>query len=798
VGRFRGAHVQFHAKLKKPIMTKRSSVIAAKSPTPDSPPLVSGISTPHAPRSPPPTHPRLTHAVPVRTSPDSGSGFSPRLPSSESPGLERLLDAVSGDISIPISSTVSSTSSLVGESWKTFSRSHASISTASDSVLATPSHPVPPHVQANHYVDGSEERLSVTSEFYKRSHEVQRVDVAEPFPVSISQPMPEDWTLLSLHEHTYDDSERSKRLSGATSDCGVGIGLSLLQDLINGAEGEDWSSEEGDDLYISMPNTKLPALPGSVEVDNSRQPTALPSTSDLPDSRSRSSSFSISSPTSNQQSISDWEGASDIYDDYRYSRQSIASRISRFSQTSVHTTHSAPKAPPLPTDSREAVEPKQSNDAIRSGLGQPSVSSASPKASVSPLSTIHSNHPPDLPFSAIHPKDRPAIGHAESSPLIQAAFASVTSFPPAVTGAASTLRQRLENERGGLSHLPNIITHQPVDAGRRGQCIVIEDDEVEQSSHHPPGNLETTQETASSSSGSPSSEIGLAQFPNPLVIANSTPPPSPPKPITSPTITPREEGIVDVSVPALAAPSPIQPFPAPSRDLSHLANTAQAESGSSRRSLFLPHPNAPKPTASPSGSMYARRVSMQTQPPLQTPSSSVIQILIIAGQRGRSGLTSAPTIYGKCEQNLATSTGPVPISFSIDPPPAAQDQGQSKSKAPRPFRRPATVSAITAPTERADHASTQPNVSSQTRRFASISSVTSNIAARTLNSTPGPDPVPSTDPLSDAAGSSRNVISRANFVPKVQTSRPRSRSFSSFDTATGGIANSAEAQSVFN
>ncbi|PFH46683.1 hypothetical protein AMATHDRAFT_95115, partial [Amanita thiersii Skay4041] len=34
VGRFRGADVQFHGKLKRPVMTKRSSVNTAKSPSP--------------------------------------------------------------------------------------------------------------------------------------------------------------------------------------------------------------------------------------------------------------------------------------------------------------------------------------------------------------------------------------------------------------------------------------------------------------------------------------------------------------------------------------------------------------------------------------------------------------------------------------------------------------------------------------------------------------------------------------------------------------------------------------------
>src|SRR6202043_3236186 len=108
------------------------------------------------------------------------------------------------------------------------------------------------HVEANHHIDGSEEELRVKSEFNKRSRDLQRVedvDVAEP--VNDLQPTQEDLTLLSLHERTYDDSERSKRLSAATSDGEMGIGLSLLQDLVNGVDGEDWSSGEGDDHDVS-------------------------------------------------------------------------------------------------------------------------------------------------------------------------------------------------------------------------------------------------------------------------------------------------------------------------------------------------------------------------------------------------------------------------------------------------------------------------------------------------------------------------------------------------------------------
>ena len=79
----------------------------------------------------------------------------------------------------------------------------------------------------------------------------------------------------------------------------------------------------------------------------------------LPSSTSPiSPSFSQSSSTDERRpslapsasSASEWEGASDIYDDYRYSRYSMASKMSRFS-SSAGWTGSVPLTPPLPDSS---------------------------------------------------------------------------------------------------------------------------------------------------------------------------------------------------------------------------------------------------------------------------------------------------------------------------------------------------------------------------------------------------------------------------------------------------------------
>ncbi|KAI0364188.1 hypothetical protein BV20DRAFT_1057397, partial [Pilatotrama ljubarskyi] len=83
--------------------------------------------------------------------------------------------------------------------------------------------------------------------------------------------------------------------------------------------------------------------------------------SQLPPS-ARSQSLYSDSPSSNATPLpsahsgsdyggDDWEGADDIYDDYRYSRYSMASKMSRFSKGSMHALASTSEVvPPIPTE----------------------------------------------------------------------------------------------------------------------------------------------------------------------------------------------------------------------------------------------------------------------------------------------------------------------------------------------------------------------------------------------------------------------------------------------------------------
>jgi hypothetical protein len=135
--------------------------------------------------------------------------------------------------------------------------------------------------------------------------------------------------------------------------------------------------------------------------------------------------------------------------------------------------------------------------------------------------------------------------------------------------------------------------------------------------------------------------------------------------------------------------------------------------------------------------------------------NSVIHLIRVAVDRspGSSGASRPITIYGKCEQDLENSNGPVPITFSLDPPPVVS-------------------------------AEINEGIMSRTNRQLNTASVVSQKSGAISGSLPSKA---STD--LDIRGS---VIPRANFFPRVPSSRPRSRSFSGFDMAAAEMKLSIE------
>ena len=65
----------------------------------------------------------------------------------------------------------------------------------------------------------------------------------------------------------------------------------------------------------------------------------------------------------------DWEGADDIYDQYRYSRFSMASKMSRFSKGSIYTIGSGSDAPPMPNQ-RTSLESTSSGRERKESKGK--------------------------------------------------------------------------------------------------------------------------------------------------------------------------------------------------------------------------------------------------------------------------------------------------------------------------------------------------------------------------------------------------------------------------------------------
>ncbi|KAG6890242.1 hypothetical protein C0992_002770 [Termitomyces sp. T32_za158] len=222
-------------------------------------------------------------------------------------------------------------------------------------------------------------------------------------------------------------------------------------------------------------------------------------------------------------------------------------------------------------------------------------------------------------------------------------------------------------------------------------------------------------------------------------------------------------------------PSTNSPVPAPS----HLRppKLSDIRPSGERQSLFLPHPNAPKatPTSLSPGPMY---ITSQMQPPTPQPNAqrvrgSAIQAIYMAlsghkplsGPRGRG-----PTIYGITTVDLSAAMGPVPVQFAISPPPAT---------APPP----GSVPPPSVPCPPAT--STQPSMPVLVRSMPSTPSASApgpGIAVRRVGSLDISSVGYGHTGTGVEPSEKRMVIPRANFFPQSGGIRPRSRSFSGFQS----------------
>ncbi|EIW51903.1 uncharacterized protein TRAVEDRAFT_54319 [Trametes versicolor FP-101664 SS1] len=481
------------------------------------------------------------------------------------------------------------------------------------------------------------------------------------------------------------------------------------------------------DSPASIPQPPLSARSGSHYSQSPVQPlfsgrsdsvTSLPQP---PFSARSGSQYSDSLPSAHSGSDyggEDWEGADDIYDDYRYSRYSMASKMSRFSKGSMYTVASTSEVvPPIPTelsrgslDSREHGR-KGSKETAHSKLSEsvstPAEDLLSAGDSEETMSRLQKNRPAPLTFRK-EPEPSPLLhatfGSPQASPTAPtattASFASPTLMSPVYptnTGAATNLRQRLERERdeqdddlpsdreaAGKGRLGQELTvverdpSMPHTAASQAAEIVHGPSETRSTPPPTPAIPPSVQRSSNSSPRSPRNEKRM------MVIANADPvPDGPPPPPYSAT---PEASSSQVPPPQPAPVLPLTPAPAPMPMPMPMAIPRPGPSTSppthptarpidpnrppadpqGRQSLFLPHPGAPKPTTASAGPMYGRQPAA---PPVPTgpPAGSVFQVLQIAFVARREGRPAPPTIYGRFEYDLSTSIGPVPITFSLEP-----------------------------------------------------------------------------------------------------------------------------------
>lgn len=545
-----------------------------------------------------------------------------------------------------------------------------------------------------------------------------------------------------------------------------------------------------------------PQIPPVQELDITRTSLSPPlSPRDiLPPSPSQNSMHP--SMTDSDYDGAEWEGASDIYDNYRYSRYSLASKASRFSRGSMHTVASAfglEAPPPVPFDGR-----RPSLDSLgRSRLGSTATASSSVedvrRVLASGTSSKHSSGSVDIPRGSAEvrrvppPLDLQDSQHSKQvsvsasvsdtsniSPLLHGSFGSPLGSPtPASTsfapwtpspivplfagrtgGAATAIRQRLEDERDSGDDSPeeDFTDTLQVESNAAGkarlstQPIVIEDDEagprsstVQAESLEPPSSPPT-----SPSANSEKKRMIETTY----IVANQAPPPP-----YSPEATQDEfpvSGSSRIEQPVQQSPFE-EPLP-PARP--RPAKPDAPQNDFMRQSLFMPHPHAPKPAGSHAGPMYARAQVSTPYQPQGPPASSAIPTLHMAlAARGDPHRPRRVTLYGMFEQDLSMSIGPVPISFTLEPP----------NNIPANKLRAMTAPPVTLPS-----ATGSPPLRSSSAGLPQ--------RAPSAPVPPRAASAASDDTRVSTASKLGGAIPRPNFFPKTQTPRPRSRSFSGFDS----------------
>ena len=531
-------------------------------------------------------------------------------------------------------------------------------------------------------------------------------------------------------------------------------------------EGEDEDGEDSDRESSSQSDRGRTSLEETVD-GFPAPPTQIPTPS------SRATSFILDprrpiSSVSDDSEDGDGDGAS-FYDNYRYSRLSISSKMSKSSGYTVATV-----PPPIPTElplpvrshsrGSQCSVPTQSSEPL-SSPSEPSSSASPPPRQVTPptaaTQTTTRTIAPPLALESSEKSFEPSNSNlvaATTLPLPHRAPQSKPLHPNFPTkrspvGAVPALRQNVE------------------------QIVVKDSNETDV----PTGPTPLRVATALGSTTNTTSEKKRSGGPPPFVVMNPTPPPPPYTPKAPPLLettgallTPTRTAISTSAIPHI--PSPVGAITGAMAEQTATTNAPQPLTTNSSN-VFLPHPNAPKPNLSPQAPLYGR-----VMPPAPLlPPTLLIQVMRRATQMrvGPNGRPSFCTIYGNTARDLSTAAGPVLIYFSLDPPndiPANRMRG-----APAPA--PAPV-AVTVPPQPLPPPAPVP-ISNQN----SPSSVPA----------PGaPQPFPGQPGQRQGAGMTTDVIPRSGFVPKATAVRPRSRSFSGFDSVMAPETQSKEQRYVLH
>ncbi|KAF7359280.1 Rab-GAP TBC domain-containing protein [Mycena sanguinolenta] len=604
-----------------------------------------------------------------------------------------------------------------------------------------------------------------------------------------------------------DESTRSSIAAPSihgSEDGEVGIGLSLLQ----GLQGDDASDSDADDA---------PSANATPQKDTSQRQSALSAMRGPPPD--------------------EWDGASIYENYYRFSRFSTNPRASTSTFASAkmqsRSSHAMPApstnvVPPVPVDLPNEPE-SDTSQAEGTGSGEKRRSVDSDASVYTQASKVSSIDPSRLSVQPLHNQRRPSPLeltniNGEPSPLLHTRWgspassvspptsspANQTSFsdgtPPASAssgsispgGVASQLRQRLEIDRA--SPIGSYTKLDPSDGEGLGGGIVIEDDEDAPA----PSTVSITSDPRTESPEEvidvETGDETMTKRPAlenlaPLVIDPLLPPVASTSANASPLSTSTPTSLSPSSPPDLpppaqtATPSHHQPRPSLSELRGYAPNPSMDQPRGQRTSMFLPHPNAPKAppaTGAPEGPLYIR----QPPPPSSQRSESAQTVTnVINMSVGRSKVTRVmPTIYGRTELDLGSSTGPVRIVFSMDPlPPLSAPlpsqipfrSGVTPTIPPPPGPGPAAVPRrMTSESEPGN--SSQPGSPVGSSRSpiprGRSPSATASPASTVGKSSPLAEKPITADPKSSAP------IPRPNFFPKAGTSRPRSRSFSGFNT----------------